>query len=209
MAADLAAHVAGAWHETRWVEIIAATLAVIYLLLAIPQRSSCWWASFASSCLYVWILFDARLYMESTLNAFYAAMAVYGYVQWMQRRDGSRLEVSRWPLAPHAAGLVAVLILSCVSWLVLRRFTAAAWPFVDSLVTWASVFATYLVARKSYENWYWWLVIDSLSAYLYFTRHLYVTMVLFVLYLGLIVVGMRAWRRHLPQLGPPAAHATA
>jgi nicotinamide mononucleotide transporter len=69
---------------------------------------------------------------------------------------------------------------------------------VDSLVTWSSVFATYLVAVKVYENWHWWLVIDSVSLYLYFNRHLYLTMLLFALYLVLIVIGMRQWRRSLP-----------
>jgi nicotinamide mononucleotide transporter len=61
------------------------------------------------------------------------------------------------------------------------------------------VFATFLVARKVYENWYWWLVIDSVSLCLCFTRRLYLTMLLFGLYLVLIVIGMRQWRRTLPR----------
>jgi nicotinamide mononucleotide transporter len=93
--------------------------------------------------------------------------------------------------------------LSLVSWYFLRRFTPAARPFVDSMVTWASVFATFLVARKVYENWHWWLIIDSASMYLSFTRRLYLTMLLFAVYLVLIVIGMREWRRSLP----PAVHA--
>ena len=48
-----------------------------------------------------------------------------------------------------------------------------------------------------------WLVIDSVSFGLYFTRRLYLTMLLFGLYLVLIVVGMRQWRRSL------ISHATA
>ena len=71
------------------------------------------------------------------------------------------------------------------------------------MVTWSSVFATFLVARKVYENWHWWLVIDSVSLCLYLTRRLYLTMLLFGLYLVLIVIGMRQWRRDLP----PAAYA--
>jgi nicotinamide mononucleotide transporter len=55
------------------------------------------------------------------------------------------------------------------------------------------------VARKVYENWYWWLVIDSVSLGLYITRHLYVTALLFAMYLILIAIGMREWRRSLPE----------
>jgi len=180
------------------IEMIAAVLAVAYLLLAIRQRIECWVAAFVSSCLYVWVLFTARLYMESVLNAFYAAMAVYGFWQWRQGREGMALAVSRWPLVRHLAGALGVLGLSVISWYFLRRYTPAAWPFVDSMVTWSSVYATFLVARKVYENWHWWLVIDSVSLCLYFTRRLYLTMLLFTLYLLLIVIGMRQWRRTLP-----------
>jgi nicotinamide mononucleotide transporter len=195
-----------AWRETSWIEIVAAALALAYLALAIGQQISCWVAAFISSCLYVWVLFGAHLYMESVLNAFYAAMAAYGFWQWRQGLLAAPLPVSRWPLARHAAAMLGIVGLSTASSFFLRRFTPAAWPFVDSLVTWSSVFATFLVARKVYENWHWWLVIDSTSLGLYFTRRLYVTMVLFGLYLVLIVIGMREWRRSLP---PPAQHAAA
>ena len=198
MIPDLSVQLVTAWRDTSWIESIAAILAVAYLVLAIRQRLECWAAAFVSSCLYVWVLFRARLYMESALNAFYAAMAVYGFWQWQQGGGGAALAVRRWPVSRHLAAFLGVICLSLISWYVLRRFTPAAWPFVDSMVTWSSVFATYLVAVKVYENWHWWLVIDSLSLCLYFNRHLYLTMLLFALYLVLIVIGMRQWRRTLP-----------
>jgi nicotinamide mononucleotide transporter len=194
---ELSVQLVSAWHDTSWIELTAAVLAVAYLLLAIGQRLSCWSAAFVSSCLYVWVLFAARLYMESVLNAFYAAMAVYGFWQWQQGRGGAALTVTRWSIARHAGALAGVIALSLVSSFFLRRFTPAPWPFVDSMVTWSSVFATFLVARKVYENWHWWLVIDSVGLCLYFNRHLYVTTLLFGLYLILIVFGMRKWRRSL------------
>ena len=195
MIGELSVQLVSAWHDTSWIELSAAVLAVLYLLLAIRQHLACWVAAFVSSCLYVWVMFTAHLYMESALNAFYAGMAVYGYWQWQHGRGGAALTVTRWPMARHAAALLGVIALSALNAFFLGRFTPAAWPFVDSMVTWSSVFATFLVARKVYENWHWWLVIDSVSLCLYFTRHLYVTMLLYGAYLVLIVIGMREWRR--------------
>jgi len=192
---DLLLQFAGAWRSTRWIEIAAAGLAVLYLGLVIREQIGCWAAAFISSCLYVWVMFGARLYMESVLNAFYAAMAIYGYRQWTAGRSERPLEISRWSVSRNALGLLAVVAMSVVSSFFLRRFTPAAWPFVDSMTAWASVFATFLVARKVYENWHWWLAIDSVSMFLYFTRGLYVTMLLFGMYLVMILIGMRAWRR--------------
>jgi nicotinamide mononucleotide transporter len=140
--------------------------------------------------------------MDSLLNAFYAAMAAYGFFQWRHRRHGADLKVSRWPMSRHISALLVILSLSLATSYLLRRYTPAAWPFLDSLVTWASVYTTYLVTRKVYENWYWWLVIDSVSLCLYLSRGLYLTVLLFVLYLVLIVFGMREWRRTLPAYAP-------
>jgi nicotinamide mononucleotide transporter len=200
--AALGQFIAAAWAETSGIEILAALLAVAYLLFAIRQLQSCWVAAFVSSGLYVWVFFAAHLYMDSLLQVFYAAMAAYGFIQWRRGQDGSMLAVSRWPASRHGVALVAILLLSLGTSFLLRKYTPAAWPFLDSMVTWASVYTTYLVTRKVYENWYWWLVIDTVSLCLYFTRGLYITVILFVLYLVLIVVGMRAWRRTMPAHAP-------
>ncbi len=203
MIGTLAAQLTSAWRGTDWIELLAATLAVGYLLLAIGQRSACWYAAFLSSVLYVWVFSRAHLYMDSVLNVFYAGMAIYGHRQWRNRRPGGVLTVTHWGLRRHAIALLMIGALSLANAFILRRYTAAAWPLLDSLVTWSSVFATYLVARKVYENWNWWLLIDALSLGLYASRGLYVTALLFAAYLVLIMIGMREWRR--TELGRYAA----
>jgi nicotinamide mononucleotide transporter len=200
---ELLTQAASAWRGTSGVEMSAALLAVAYTILAIWQRIECWVAAFLSSCLYVWVMFGAHLYMESALNAFYAAVAIYGFWEWRYGAGGGALAVSRWPLARHAAALAGIAALSALTGYLLKRYTPAASPWVDSMVTWSSVFATFLAARKVYENWHWWLVIDSVCVYLYITRRLFLTMLLFLVYLVLIIIGMREWRRSL------TAHAAA
>ena len=197
----IAGQIADAWRTAGWIEISAAVLAIVYLLLAIAQRRSCWVAAFVSSCLYVVVMYRARLYMESVLNGFYAAIAAYGYWQWSRKATQTGRGVRRWPPARHALGFLGVIGLSLCSSYFLRRYTPAAWPFVDSMVTWSSAFATYLVAVKVYENWHWWLAIDSVALFVYFRRELYPTMLLFGVYLVMIWFGIRSWRR---SLSPPA-----
>jgi len=156
--------------------IVAAVLAVVYLLLAINSAGAAGFAAFVSSCLYVWVLFGARLYMESALNAFYAAMAVYGYWQWSRGEEGRQLRISRWPPARNALGLLGVVGLSCVSSFFLRRFTPAAWPFVDSMVTWASVFAHAVGGAQGVRELALVAGHRFVSLCLYFNRRLYLTM---------------------------------
>ena len=67
--------------------------------------------------------------------------------------------------------------------------TDAALPFFDALTTWGAVVATYMVAKKLIENWIYWFVIDFISVFLFLSRDLFLTALLFVGYLVIIIFG--------------------
>ena len=171
---------------------------VLYLVLAIRESLWCWPAAFLSSVLTIVVMFGARLYSEAALNVFYAAMAVYGWYQWRYggRRQGTReLPISVWPLEAHALAIGGSLALAAVVGWLMSRYTAAAFPYLDAFVTVSSIVTTYMVARKILENWIYWLVVDSLSLYLYWQRELNLYVGLFALYLVLVVIGLVRWHR--------------
>ena len=174
-------------------EACAAVLAIAYLVLAIKQSMWCWLAALSSSLLYLAVFFMARLYMESSLQIFYAAMAVYGYQQWRYGGvDHSGVRITTWPLRRHAAVLAAIAAVSAsIGWIM--SHTDAAFPYIDAFTTVAAIATTYMVARKVLENWIYWFVIDGISVFIYLARGLELTAALFVLYLVLIVVGFRRW----------------
>ena len=100
----------------------------------------------------------------------------------------------------HLVPLLALLLvglLSLASGRLLAINTAAALPWLDSFISWASLLATWMVARKVLENWLYWFAIDSLSLGVFLSRGLYLTAVLFAVYLVLIVIGYRRWRGQL------------
>jgi nicotinamide mononucleotide transporter len=175
-------------------EGVAVLLAIAYLLLVIRQNILCWPAAFASTVLYLVIFTTARLYMEAALQVFYAAMAVYGWHHWRSgARDPGSLPIRTWPLRRHVIALLTIGLLTAAFGTVLGM-TSAALPFADSFTTVAALLATWMVARKVLENWWYWFVIDSVSVYLYVNRELWLTAALFCLYLVLIAVGYWQWR---------------
>lgn len=178
------------------IEALAVLTAIAYLLLAIRQNIWCWPAAAISTACYVWLFIDARLYMESLLNAFYLAMAFYGWYAWTQGggRD-HRLPVVSWPLAVHAIALAAIFAFAGGSGFLLERYSDAAFPYIDSLTTWAAIWTTFLVARKVLENWWYWLVIDAVSVAIYWVRDLPLTAMLFVVYLLMIPFGLWSWTK--------------
>lgn len=180
-------------------ELTAVCLAVAYLLLAIRQNIWCWLCAAISTAIYVYLFAGARLYMESLLNVFYFAMAIYGWTVWRSGKDGAELPVSVWPPTIHLYAIGAIACLAGASGWLLALFTDAAYPYVDSATTFGAFWATFLVARKVLENWWYWLVIDTASVFIYWMRGLEATSVLFVVYVLLIPVGLIAWTRSYRQ----------
>lgn len=176
-------------------EPLAVALALAYLVLAIRESRWCWMAGMASTAIYLVIMYRAALYMESALQVFYLGVSAYGWWHWGGRRH--ELPITVWPWRAHAFALVALLALSVASGTWLSRNTDAAFPWLDSFITWGSVLTTWMVARKVFDNWAYWFVIDSLAIYVYLNRGLAMTAVLYAVYLVLVVVGWRTWRRRM------------
>jgi nicotinamide mononucleotide transporter len=184
-------------------EVAAVVLAIAYLVLAIRENIACWIAAIFSTSIYIVLMYRVGLYMESALQLFYIAMAFYGWHSWRKGEDSShQLRVSSWPLSRHVLPVLLILSATLLSGVVLDTYTDAALPFLDSFTTWGAIVTTWMVARKILQNWHYWFIIDSISVYLYVSRGLYLTALLFMLYLVLIVVGYREWRKSME-----AAHA--
>lgn len=191
---DLRAAVFTAFQAMSLWELAAVVLALAYLLLAMKEQISCWYAAFISTSIYIFLFWDVNLLMESALQIYYLAMAVYGWWQWRHHQNSEQnLAIHRWSLQTHGLVLAGLCGLTLLSGYWLQQSTQAALPYLDSFTTWGAVITTYMVARKVLENWLYWIIIDGASVYLYLDRGLYLTAILFVLYVVLVVFGFFQW----------------
>jgi nicotinamide mononucleotide transporter len=87
----------------------------------------------------------------------------------------------------------------------MRRYTNAALPYQDSTTTSLSVFAQFLLTYKVIDNWTLWIVADILYLWIYSTKQLYPTALLYFVFLVLSIMGYREWRADMAR----AAEAVA
>ena len=180
----------------NWLEITAFIFAILYLILAVKQNILCWIAGIISSVLYFFIMQKAGLYMEAYLQVFHVVMGIYGWSQWSASNvSNPSFIVNTWSKYQHMIAISIILALSLLSGFLLERYTDAALPFLDALVSWGAVVATYMVAKKLLENWIYWFVIDATSIFLFIERGLWLSAVLFATYLVIIFFGYQSWNK--------------
>ena len=181
-----------------FLEIFAVCSAILYLILAANEDVRCWYAALFSSILYMYIMYTAGLMMESFLQIFYICMAIYGWYIWSSKINVEQeLKIRSWKMQYHLYTITIVTLLAIISGFLLEKYTQAALPFLDAFTTWGAIITTYMVAKKIIENWIYWFVIDSISIYLFISRELYLTSLLFFIYLIIIIFGYRSWMKKL------------
>ena len=181
-----------------FLEIFAVCSAILYLILAANEDVRCWYAALFSSILYMYIMYTAGLMMESFLQIFYIFMAIYGWYIWSSKINVEQeLKIRSWKMQYHLYTITIVTLLAIITGFLLEKYTQAALPFLDAFTTWGAIITTYMVAKKIIENWIYWFVIDSISIYLFISRELYLTSLLFFIYLIIIIFGYRSWMKKL------------
>ena len=190
-----------------WLELLACLLSLAMVLANMRVRVVGWPLAIAASLLYGLLFWDARLYGDAALQAFFVAVALWGWWQWLrgQGADGAPLVVRRLAAAARWRVLAAGLLLWPAIGLFLWRFTDTDVPWWDAFPTAFSLVGQWLLGRKYVENWPTWLLVNSVAVGLFAYKGLWLTVALYALFLLMSVAGWRAWLRLLPS--PQAGRA--
>ena len=89
------------------------------------------------------------------------------------------------------------IVLYAFMWLILDRFTDSPVPVWDSFITSLSIIATWMLVRKIYEHWYLWIVVNIAAALLFYSRGLYPTVVLYIVYCAMSFAGLSEWKKSI------------
>lgn len=182
-------------------EFLGVALGLAYVIFAARESIWCWPCALVGTAIFIFLFWDVSLLMESALNVYYLIMAIYGWWHWTRDKpdNESKLPIRTWSAKQHILTIGLIALLTLVSGTLLSDRTSAALPFLDSFTTWSAVITTWMVARKILENWLYWIVIDAASIVLYLDRSLYMTALLFVLYVFIAAYGYWEWRQHYRQ----------
>ena len=176
-------------------ESIAVLFSVLYVILVARENIWCWAAAIISVSLYIFICFEAKLYAETCLQVFYLIMAVAGYFIWKESSNKQQLYIKELSIGNHALILFVGIIFTLILGYILTIYTQAKLPLLDSFTSVFSIIATFMVIKKILENWLYFIAIDLVSIYLYSSRDLQQTAILFVLYAIIACIGYYNWIR--------------
>ncbi len=195
------------WLTDNYIEVFGAVTGIIYVFLEIKQKIWLWPVGILTSAVYIWVFFTNKIYADMSLQVYYLIISFLGWYWWGRKRESERekgrrgeveketLHVTRLKQKTGIALSVVFVLLFFIMWLILTRLTDSPVPVRDSFITALSIIATWMLARKIYEHWYLWIVVNFVSSVLFLSRGLYPTVILYLVYGAMSFIGLLEWRK--------------
>ena len=180
---------------SRALEITANAFNAASILLAGRNSVHTWWTGIVGCLLFAWVFFGSRLYADVTLQVFFIGSSVIGWRAWQERPTQAPLAIRSTAAGPLAVMSIAAITAAAAYALLLHRFTDAYAPVPDSIVLTFSVLGQLLLMKRRIENWWAWLVVNTIAVPLYASRGLYFTAVLYAVFWLNALVSLRHWRK--------------
>lgn len=180
-----------------WLEITAFAMAIAMVVFNIRVNPLGWPLAIVSSLLYFLLFWKSLLYGDAGLQIFFAVVAGWGWWQWLHGTEagGQPLQVRALGRRGRWLALAAVAVAWPATALFLRAYTDTDVPWWDAFPTAASVLGQWLLGRKYVENWPTWIVVNVVGASLFAYKGLWLTVLLYLVFIAMSVVGWRAWRQ--------------
>lgn len=182
------------WQE--WMSSIAQVLSVWYAkknnILVYPT-------GIVGVLLASWVYFfiaQPPLYADGTLNVYYFVMSLYGWYNWVMKKEETLAYPVSWchPME-RIKGIFLFLILWALIYLLLTKFTNSDTTVMDSLVSSSACTAMWWMAQRKIENWIAWIFSNIVAIPLNFYKGFMLFTLMYILFLGLAWAGYVEWKK--------------
>jgi nicotinamide mononucleotide transporter len=154
-----------------------------------------WWIGLVGTALYGIVFYQAKLYAEVGLQAFYFITSLQAIYIWLR---GGQNQTEKPVGHVSRKWLILTVVLAIASIFALRAFLIAirgAAPFWDALTTVMSLVAHLYLMGRLVESWYLWITVDVIYVPLYASRQLYLTSILYAVFGLMALGGLRNFQR--------------
>jgi nicotinamide mononucleotide transporter len=178
------------------IEAAATLFGLINVTLVV--RRSMWNYPFALAMvsLYAWIFFHEKLYSDALLQIFFLAVNLYGWWNWARARaETGEVRVEQLGNRARVAWLAGCAVVAALWGALMHRYTDAHYPWWDGSIAVLSVAAQILQSRRRWESWVLWIAVDLAAVPLFAIKGLWLTAVLYLVFLALSVWGLIHWNK--------------
>lgn len=177
-------------------ELIASIFLLVNVYLLAKENIWNYLPGAVGVIIFTYIFYEVHLYADAMLNGiFYLPMQLIGWYVWKYHgpQKNNDLDIITLSNSSRVAFSLMVITIASIMGYLLKTFTTASFPYIDSLIASLSIIATILLTRKILESWVMWIMVDVIAIPLYLYKGLYITSALYCVFLCLASYGLYNW----------------
>lgn len=197
------------------VDIVGSLLGVLYIILEYRASRWLWPVCVVMGICVAYSCFVNKLYANGAINVYYVVMAFYGIYAWqrmrrLQRQGHPEAEEDeapmqsiprqqvKWVLSAIAALTVALyfILKAMGEYSVVRGVNLTV---LDALTSSISIVTMWLLAKKYYQQWIGWMVVNPITVILFLLSCNYPLTIMYAVYVVVAIMGYLRWRRQYQQ----------
>lgn len=176
----------------------ALATGIVFMVLQVLQHKWMWYFNLATSVTALAVTLMSSLWASAALNTYFIVMSVIGIFSWKklaQKDEGrDRLRLVRPTVKMLIASILIAAVLFVAVWKILL-VTKDSSPLLDSLTLILSALATWWLTKSYKEQWYVWIVADTIALTMYVSQGLWGMAALFFFYVVSSVIGLVHWQK--------------
>ncbi len=192
----------------QYLDLITTILGLIYIALEYRASIWLWLVGIVMPAMDIALYWSHGLYGDAAMAVYYTLAAVYGYAMWRFAKKpkivaeqtssntstSSELPITSMPNRLYIPAIAFFFVAWAATWYVLRTYTNSTVPVLDGFTNALSFVGLWALARKYIEQWFFWIVVDIVSCYLYVGKGIPFKAGLYGLYVVIAVAGYIKWR---------------
>jgi len=173
----------------EWIGLLSG---IAYLLLITFYRKEGWWFGILSCACYAWLSFEGKIYLQAGLQLLYVILGFYALYQWGKPENKIQIKPIQYHLIIGGIGLIfwSILFYSFQS---LKQENA----LLDAFICAFSLLATYLSTKSIIQHWFYWIVLNLLTFWLFQLQDLEVGSYLYLFNTGMSIFAFYQWKKQL------------
>ena len=183
---------------SNWLEIVTTILGLIYIWLEYKANIWLWVVGIIMPAMQVYLYWSHGLYAFAALTCYYTVAACYGLAVWKYRKTRNThqpLPIVFMPRRLYLPVVAVILVVWAVTCFILIRFTDSPTPTLESLTNAFSIVGLWALSRKFLEQWYFWIVANTISCVVYAQTDMPYYIFLYGLYNIIAIAGYFRWKR--------------
>lgn len=183
-------------------EWLGAFVGFFYLYYQYKANPKLWFYGMIMSILYIIVFFHAKVYFWAAINVYYLIIQLYSIFNWskINKNEDTPTGLKRFPIKKIWILFLIMSILSVILSLIALKYLDSKIPIPEAISTAMSLVAMYLLSKKYIEHWLLWIVVDVFYMIYNVVLGLYPTMILYIVYTIVAVMGFFKWRELFNEL---------